>query len=72
MESTLDELLTVGDVARLADVVPATVVLASQCGRLPVVARTRRGIRLFRLRDVKRFVEARKAARLEKKFQPVL
>jgi excisionase family DNA binding protein len=53
------KLLTTGDVARVLDVVPPTVLAAANRGQLPVFLKTRRGQRLFRLEDVLRFKEER-------------
>ena len=61
-----EQFLTTGDSARIADVVPATIVAAADSGRLHVAARTRNGNRLFRIRDVKAFAEGRKTAQLER------
>ena len=64
MDTQCETLLTTGDAARIADVVPATVILAANAGRLPVAARTRNGNRLFRQEDVRAFAEVRKAGRV--------
>lgn len=55
-----EELLTTGDVAVEARVVPETVRLWESSGRLPCL-RTRGGQRLFRRGDVDRLLEKRRA-----------
>jgi len=52
------ELLTTADVARILDVVPATVRLMERDGRLPAL-KTPGGQRLFRRSDVERLAAAR-------------
>jgi excisionase family DNA binding protein len=52
------EILTVSDVATEIGVTPQTVVGYANAGKLPA-QRTRSGVRLFRLDDVKRFIVAR-------------
>ncbi len=61
-----EEFLTPADVARLAGVVPATIIFAAKAGRIPVAARTKNGMRLFRARDGQTFARER-AARMVKK-----
>lgn len=55
-----DELLTTGDVAIAAKVVPETVRMWESSGRLSCL-RTRGGQRLFRREDVDRWLAQRKA-----------
>lgn len=57
------QLLEVGDVARLLNVVPATVRMLARSGRLPVAVTTPRGARLFRAEDVEVLRQARESAR---------
>ena len=63
---TEEQFLTTGDAARIADVVPATIVAAADSGRLHVTGRTRNGNRLFSIRDVKAFAEGRKTVQLQR------
>lgn len=54
----MNELLTVGDVARLAGVSPQAVRVWERTGKLPA-ERTVSGIRLFRRDDAERVVQER-------------
>ena len=56
------ELVTAGDVAKLARVTPATVRMWGQSNRLPM-KRTAGGVRLFRRADVDRLMAERGGAR---------
>ncbi len=56
----MDPLLTPADAARILGVVPATVRLMAQNGRLPAL-RTQSGMRLFRRKDVERLAAVRAA-----------
>ncbi len=56
----MDPLLTPADAARILGVVPATVRLMAETGRLPAL-RTESGMRLFRREDVERLAAARTA-----------
>jgi DNA-binding transcriptional MerR regulator len=59
MQKQSDEMLT-GEVARLAEVVPATVRLWEKQGKLAAV-RTTSGVRLFNRADVEAIIRSRKA-----------
>ena len=58
-----EALLMTADVARIADVTPATVRWWESTGRLPAT-KTASGARLFSRADVERFVRKREAARV--------
>lgn len=61
----MERFLLSADAARLMGVTPASVRDAALAGRLAVAARTERGVRLFRKRDVERFIREREQ-RVEK------
>ncbi len=54
----IDELMTAGDASKILNIVPATVRLLADAGKLPAV-RTERGMRLFRREDVERLAAER-------------
>jgi len=61
----VDELLTTGDAARIAGVVPDTFRLWQRLGKVAAAFRTPTGIRLYRRTDVEQIAANRHAAVLE-------
>ena len=63
MKDELEVFFESTDAAREGEVSVKTVRLDAEAGRLPVCALTRRGVRLFRESDVRRWAAGRYAAR---------
>ena len=57
----IEILLAPSDAAPIAGIGPQGVTAAARAGRIPIAARTPRGNRLFRLRDIEEFSRKRKA-----------
>ena len=62
--SDVEILLAPSDAALIAGIGPQGVTAAARAGRIPVAARTPRGNRLFRLRDIEEFARKRKVRQL--------
>ena len=63
-----DDLLEPSDVARLLGLSTTRVRQLALEGHLPVAVRTRRGLRLFRLLDVERYVAAVEQNRVQRQL----
>ncbi len=61
----IEILLAPSDAAPIAGIGPQGVTAAARAGRIPIAARTPRGNRLFRLRDIEEFSRKRKARQKE-------
>lgn len=59
-----EQFLTAADVAKVVGISPAGIRQAARSGRLPVVATTAGGVRLFVMSDVHAFNERRRLAAL--------